>query len=324
MTPPGALREGREAKRLNSPGWGWLKRALTAIFFAAVAVFTVRYAQNVDWPQVWASIRGTPAGVLALAVALAAASHAMVSSFDLLGRYYTGHHLPAARVMGVNFISYAFNLNMGALVGGVAFRFRLYSRLGLDNPTITRVLSLSVLTNWLGYLAVGGAVFTFVPLPLPPAWKLDSAGLHFLGIALLLGAALYMALCFWSPRRSMRLRSHELLLPPARMATVQLAISSINWLVMGGILHTLLRGEVAFLTVLMVLLVAAVAGVITHVPAGLGVLEAVFIALLSHRIAEPQLIAALLTYRAIYYIAPLGAAAVLYLLFETRVASRNS
>jgi hypothetical protein len=40
------------------------------------------------------------------------------------------------------------------------------------------------------------------------------------------------------------------------------------------------------------------------VPAGLGVFEAVFIALLSHRISEGQLLAALLGYRAVYYIGP--------------------
>lgn len=326
MSRPAGLHaeEARPVQRGGSTAWTWFKRVLTGVFFAAVAVFTIRYAQNVEWAQVWQSIRDTPARVLLIAIALTVASHAIVSSFDLIGRHYTGHRIPVARVVGVNFISYAFNLNMGALVGGVAFRFRLYSRLGLDNPTITRVLSLSILTNWLGYLAVGGAVFAVAPLPLPPTWKLDSTGLHILGVGMLLAAALYMALCFWSPRRSMHVRGHELLLPPARTAVVQLVISSINWLVMGGILFTLTRGQVPYVTVLTVLLVAAVAGVITHVPAGLGVLEAVFIALLSHRVPEPQLIAALLTYRAIYYIAPLGAAAVLYLLFEARVASRNS
>ena len=34
-------------------------------------------------------------------------------------------------VMAVNFVSYAFNLCIGSLVGGVGFRYRLYSRLGL-------------------------------------------------------------------------------------------------------------------------------------------------------------------------------------------------
>jgi uncharacterized membrane protein YbhN (UPF0104 family) len=56
--------------------------------------------------------------------------------------------------------------------------------------------------------------------------------------------------------------------------------------------------------------------VVTHVPAGLGVLEFVFVALLSHVVPESRLIAALLGYRAIYYIAPLMVAAVLYLVME--------
>jgi uncharacterized membrane protein YbhN (UPF0104 family) len=68
--------------------------------------------------------------------------------------------------------------------------------------------------------------------------------------------------------------------------------------------------------VLTVLLIGAVAGVVAHVPAGLGVLEFVFVALLSHQVSEGQLIGALLGYRAIYYIAPLLIAAVLYLVME--------
>ena len=63
---------------------------------------------------------------------------------------------------------------------------------------------------------------------------------------------------------------------------------------------------------LAVLLVAAVAGVITHVPAGLGVLEAVFVALLSHQLPQGQLLGALLAYRAIYYLLPLAIATVAY------------
>ena len=49
----------------------------------------------------------------------------------------------------------------------------------------------------------------------------------------------------------------------------------------------------------------AIAGVITHVPAGLGVLEAVFIALLSHQLGRNELLAALILYRFLYYLAPL-------------------
>jgi uncharacterized membrane protein YbhN (UPF0104 family) len=49
----------------------------------------------------------------------------------------------------------------------------------------------------------------------------------------------------------------------------------------------------------------------------------VYIALLSHRIPEGQLLAALLTYRAIYYITPLLIAAGLYLFVEARARTTN-
>ena len=307
----------------SQPWWPWLKRGLTLAFFAVVAWFMVRYARNVDWGEVWSAMLATPRGTLLGAAALAAASYALYSCFDLLGRHYTGHGLPVPKVMQVNFISYAFNLNMGSLVGGVAFRYRLYSRLGLDNPTITRVVTLSMLTNWLGYLLLAGAVFAIAPLALPPDWKMSSHGLQLLGIGLLGLGALYLGLCATATQRSFTVRGHELMLPPPRMAALQVAMSCANWLIMGGIIYTLLQGQIAYPAVLSVLLVAAVAGVITHVPAGLGVLEAVFVALLSHQVPEGPLLGALLTYRALYYIGPLLVAAIMYLVVELR-ARRQS
>lgn len=332
MKPAGGLRQragsgdsgaGPAPRKTTHPWWPWLRRVLTFAFFALVAVFSIRYARNVDWAEVWAAITGTPPQVLLAAAALAAASHALYSCFDLLGRHYTGHRLPVRRVMGITFISYAFNLNMGSLVGGVAFRYRLYSRAGLGNAITTRILTLSMLTNWLGYLVLGGAVFAVAPLALPPDWKIDSEGLRWLGLALVAAAALYVALCLWSPRRSFDVRGHEIELPPPRMVAVQLAMSCTNWMVIGGVIFVLLRGQLPYVAVLSVLLVAAVAGVITHVPAGLGVLEAVFVSLLSYRISEGQLLGALLTYRALYYIAPLLLASALYLLLEARTAARR-
>ena len=63
---------------------------------------------------------------------------------------------------------------------------------------------------------------------------------------------------------------------------------------------------------------AAVAGVITHVPAGLGVLEAVFVTMLSSRLPAAQLLAGLLAYRAVYYLLPLAVAAALFAHVEWR------
>ncbi len=136
-------------------------------------------------------------------------------------------------------------------------------------------------------------------------------------------AGAYVTSCLFAQRRRLRWRRRMIRLPSPALVGVQLALSCVNWLLMGALIHLLLRGQLPYLQVLAVLLVAAIAGVAAHVPAGLGVLEAVFVALLSHRVPQPQLLAALLSYRAIYYLVPLGLAAILYLVQEARPAEKS-
>ncbi|HEY0887100.1 MAG TPA: lysylphosphatidylglycerol synthase domain-containing protein [Ramlibacter sp.] len=298
--------------------WPWFKRGLTLLFFVAVAVLLVRYARTLDWKDVFDSVRALPAPALLLAIGLAAASHLLYSCFDLLGRHYTGHALRTRTVMAVNFISYAFNLCLGSLVGGVAFRYRLYSRLGLKTGVITRIVSMSMLTNWIGYMLLGGFIFLVHTPELPPTWKMSNHGLQWLGVGLIAVALAYLAACAMAGDRSWIVRGHELYLPPWRMALLQFAMAGTNWSLMAGVIYVLLGQRIPYSDVLAVLLIAAVAGVIAHVPAGLGVFEFVFVALLSHVVPESRLIGALLGYRAIYYIGPLAVAALLYLAMELR------
>jgi len=298
--------------------WPWARRVVVWGFFGLVAWLLVTQARAIDWGEVLEAIRALPATTLLAAGALAASSFVLYSTYDLLGRHLTRHTLGAGTVMGVTFISYAFNLNFGSLVGGVAFRYRLYSRLGLGNATITRVLGFSMLTNWLGYLVVAGAAFSFWPMALPPEWKIGSGGLRVLGAVLLALSAGYLALCAFSAGRVWRVRGHTFKTPGLAMALLQLAMSCLNWSLMGGVIWLLLQGQIGFPHVLAVLLVAAVAGVVTHVPAGLGVLEAVFVALLSYQVPEATLLGALLAYRGLYYLLPLVVALVGYLVTEVR------
>ena len=324
MSAESTLAAGRRSPGSRSRrGWPLAKRGLTVLFFVAVLGLIANQAVKIEWETVLASISAYAPRTLLIAAGLAFASHAVYCTYDLIGRHQTRHGLPVARVAGIGLVSYAFNLNLGSLVSGVAFRYRLYSRLGLPTDVTTQVLALSLLTNWLGYLFVGGLVFTFQPIALPPDWKIGSDGLRVLGVAMLLLVAAYLGACAGARRREWTLRGRVVRLPSGRIATLQLAVSATNWLIIAAIVYTLLQRHIDYPTVLSVLLVAAVAGVITHVPAGLGVLEAVFVALLSHRVLQHELLAALLSYRAIYYLAPLTIASALFLFIDRRAARRS-
>ena len=303
--------------------WPWAKRLFTLGFLAVVGALLWRYAEHVDWGEVWTSLEELPRTALLLAVALAGASHLLYSCFDLLGRHYTGHSLRARTVMAINFISYAFNLTLGSIVGGVGFRYRLYSQAGLPNGVITRIVSMSMLTNWLGYKLLAGLLFIFHPLQLPPAWHMGNHGLQWVGLVLVAISGAYIVSCVRMGDRRWDVRGHELYLPPWRMALLQMAISCANWMLMAGVIYVLLQQQVNYTDVLTVLLVGAIVGVFAHVPAGLGVFEFIFVALLSHRVPEARLLAALLGYRAIYYIVPTVIAGAMYLAFELK-AKRKS
>jgi uncharacterized membrane protein YbhN (UPF0104 family) len=299
------------------PWWPWLKRGAGALFFVCVAGLLVSQARHIEWHKVLSSLASYPVSAAWGAVLLTLASFTLYSCFDLLGRHYTGHQLGTGRVMATTFVSYVFNLNLGSLVGGIATRYRLYSRLGLDPGVITRIVSFSMLTNWLGYLLLAGLIFSVQPPPLPESWKIDSSQLRYVGFALTAIAIAYLAACAFMRQRKLQIRGHSIELPSARLAGLQLLMGASNWLIMSGIVFILLQHRIGFSAVASVLLLAAVAGVITHVPANLGVLEAVFVALLSHKMPQHELLAALVAYRVLYYLTPLALGTVIYIAMES-------
>ncbi len=315
---PGKRRKHAGRHHTQRPWWPWLKHGVTAVFFVLVVTLLVKQAHTIEWSAVLTSLAHYPVTAAWGAVALAAASFALYSCFDLLGRRYIGHKLSTPTVMMVTFVSYAFNLNLGSMVGGVAFRYRLYSRLGLGNGVIARIMSLSMLSNWMGYVLLAGLVFTVKPPTLPAGWPITAFGLRLAGIALLAVAVGYLAFCAMPHRRPLHIRGHTIDRPSMRMAGLQLLMGAGNWLTMSGIIFILLQHRIEFSAVVSVLLLAAVAGVITHIPGNLGVLEGVFVALLSHLMPANDLLAGLVAYRVIYYLIPLGIATLVYLVLETR------
>lgn len=304
-----------------SPAQRWT-RWLGLVFAVAVLGLLAWAARRVDWPAVLQALRAMPLEVVAAAAGAALLSYGLYSAYDLIGRAWIGHRLAWWRVLGVTAISYAFNLNLGMIVGGVGIRYRLYSKLGLRGGQIGRILTMSVVTNWLGYGVLAGGVFLFRQIRPPADWHVTGATLQLLGGALWLLVAAYLAMCGWSRRRDFTVRGHRIRLPGLGMALAQVALSCANWLAIALMLYLLLRGQIPFGLVLGTSLVAAVAGVVARLPAGLGVIEAVFVTVLASRLPQASVLATMLVYRALYYLLPLLLATAGHLWIEAR-ASRG-
>lgn len=317
---PTAAPSGVTAK----PWWPAAQRVFWTLCLLITAVLLVETGRHWDWSSALAALRGLPMTALLAGMAFAVVGHVLYASYDVLGREPdaalagAGAAVPSRWVFAVGFVSFAFKLNLGTLLGGVALRYRLYSRLGMTVDEITRILASSVLTNWLGYAGLTGLLLLWRPPELPPGWALGGAVLHVLGAGLLLVAIAYIAACFWAEGHQWRWRRHVVTLPSARMALAQLALSALHWALTAAVCWALLERQVDFASVLNALLVSAVAGLITHVPGGLGVLETIFLALLQHRAGQADLLAAMLGYRVIYYVLPLALATLLFFVIDRR------
>jgi uncharacterized membrane protein YbhN (UPF0104 family) len=316
-----------DSHRAGSPALTALAKrfghVVALVFLAAVCWLVIDRARKVDWHAVWLALLAYPLSTLAVALALATTAHMLFASYDLLARRYVGHKVRPLKVLGVGLVVYAVNLNLGSLIGGIGFRWRLYSKLGLDALQIGRIFGFSVTTNWSGYFVLAGVLLATRSFEPPPELGIPGELLQLLGIALLTVAALYLVACFTARKRSIELRGHHFVLPTGDIAWRQLALSMLHWSVTGALIYTLMPPGPDYPTVLGTLMCAAVAGTIVRVPGGLGVVEAVFVATLGDRVPEGALIAALLAYRAAFYLLPLAGATAMHFTLEA-LARRHS
>ena len=301
-----------------------LKRAALLLWIAVIGYIVVSKGLEMDWPKVLQALESFEVATMAVAFALGIPAFLACASFDLVGRHATGHRLPVPRVMLISWTGYFFSLNLGALVGGLAFRYRLYMPYRLSGMTISQVIGLSILTNWSGYVPIAGAMLVGQPPDLPAAWGVSDVVMRGTGILLLAAFAGYLALCWLRGGSRVRWKDSEFELPTLKIAAMQVALSVVSWGSIGAIITWLIPADVSWLAVMPVLMISAIAGIWSHVPSGLGVIELVFLALLGHQVAENELLAAILVYRLVYYLVPFAVAIGAYAYLEASAKRRSA
>lgn len=316
---PNALRKELTARRSRQVRW--LGRIASVVFAGLMVWLIASRTTSIDWGKVAGALQEMSRISLMQAAALALLSYLLYGSIDWFARIYT-QQVARLRQLAIAIVCYAFNLNLGSLIGSVALRYRLYSRSKVAPPTVAQIIALSLLSNWSGYCLLMGLLFVSRRVQLPDGWGVGMLGLQAAGAALLLALLIYLVLCWRQRGQPLRIRGRQLRLPRLRLGILQIAVSSANWMAIAGVVHVLMPKHVEYGVVLAAFLLSSVAGAMAHVPGGLGVLEAVFLALLGDRVEQHQLLAALLAFRAIYYLIPLALAILLYAWLEYQAPGR--
>jgi phosphatidylglycerol lysyltransferase len=285
---------------------------VVALFAVALRVLQGTLA-HYDYHAVIRYVSSLPADQVVLAVILTLLGYLVMTGYDTLAFRYIRHPLPYFKIALASFIGYAFNNNVGlsGLVGG-SLRYRLYNAWRLGAVEIAKVIAFCTITFWLGFIILGGIFFIASPPAVPPTLHVPFDSVRILGIVLLLPALAYMAWIAFR-REPLRVRQWEFELPSPGLFFSQVAISSLDWVLAAAVLYILLPDSLplTFVHFLGIFLLAQIAGVASNVPGGLGIFEAISLIFLAPFYPAGAILGALVAFRAIYYLLPLGVAAIL-------------
>lgn len=306
---------GQTPRRARS----WLRLAVSGagLLLLPAALWILHHElRKYQYHELADAIRGLPRAGVLLAIGLTVVNYVVLASYDLLGLRFVRRPLPVHKAMLAAVAGFAISNSIGLfLVSAGLIRLGLYSNWGLSAAEVAGVVTFNSITFHLGLFTVGGLMLAGAPLP--ESLPLPVPLLRLLGVLLLALVAAYFLMSL-RHRRFVEIRRLRIPIPSLGLALGQLAISITDWVLSAAVIYVLLPADVAvpFATFFGIFVLAQLAGILSQVPGGLGVFETALVLLLRRLCPTDQLVGTLLVYRAIFYLLPLAAAALLLGAYE--------
>ena len=301
--------------------------ALTLLLFAIALIACRHLLSELDLYALQDSLQEIPKPALLGALAATAVGFLILLGYEWSASRYAGVKLPAKTLAFGGFTAFAIGNAIGlSLLSGGSVRYRLYARFGVGASEVAHMTLFASLSLGCA-LPPLAALATLSNLPAAsaalniPVWVLGSVAFAVLALFALLALGIYRRrlpeqpipdnLLVKAGRRTLRL-------PSPRLTLLQLVITALDVAAAATVLYLLLPEAPPFGPFLLVYLLALAAGVLSHVPGGVGVFEAILLAAFADKLGAAPLAAALLLYRMIYVILPLLVACFMLLLNEAQ------
>lgn len=259
------------------------------------------------------------ANQIAAALLLTAASYLMLTLYDRFALRVIGRPLPWRTYALASFTSYTLSHNLGlALLTGGSARYRVYRAAGLSGGEIGSVIALASLSFWNGVILLAGvAAMTSTQMLPVVGWQPPLQWLHLAGLIALTLCILPLLFRHFG-LEAVDIGGWRTPLPRPTRSAAMTAVAAVDLAAASAALFVLLPtpDAAAYPAFFLGYMLAIIAALISHVPGGLGVFEAVVIATVPGD--KAQLLAALLGYRVVYYLLPLLLAALLLAWHEAK------
>jgi uncharacterized membrane protein YbhN (UPF0104 family) len=306
--------------------WSMLLRYAFKLLFVA-AILGAGYLLYRTWSQysfddVMRALKSIPKTNLVLGLLFATCSYFCLAWNDWLGVRYAGKPLPFRQTALASFtgLSIGHNVGLAALSSG-AVRYRFYSRWGLAAEEIAKIIVFCGATVALGLSTLGAISLYLRPEDAAKMTGLSPSAVSGVAIACLAFPIIYLVLSA-TLRKPLRIRRWHFDMPIFRLAVGQVIVGTVNFAFVAACLHQMLSalGDAPYLRVATASITANIAAIISHIPGGLGVLEATVV----HVMPGAESIAAVVAYRVIYYFIPLAIGIPLFIASEVILKSEEA
>lgn len=290
--------------------WAIVGPVLSVGLFVGALAVLASILSEVKADDVVAAFTATPRSAVALSIAFTFCSYLALTGYDGLALRQIGAvGVPYSTAAIGSFTSYAISYTLGLpLLTAGTVRYRVYGAAGLTAPQIAALTLVCTLTFWLGMGAVLALGLIFVPEAVAHVDRLPRTVNMAMGLGIIAVIVAYVAYVS-SRRRVVTVEGWSLPLPGGRVTLTQIVLGVLDVAAGAAALFVLLPGEVPipFVTFAVIYVLAAILGVASHAPGGIGVFEATMLVALPS-IPRDQLLASILIYRVIYYFIPFALA----------------
>jgi len=271
------------------------------------------------------SVAAVSAQAYILAGLSALAAYAALAWYDRIALIYLNRHRSISwpYIATCSFVTYALGHNLGASVlSGGLVRLRAYCAKGLSPGEVAVLVGLCSFTFGYGMMLLMGIVFVLEPqivqslVNVIPRLNLPAPLVQLIGAALLMLCGLYVV-GSWRGFKPLRIRSLYVFYPKLPIVARQLIAAPLEIIAAAGIIYFALpeAGNPGFMIVLGAFLLSFSAGLLSQTPGGIGVMEAVFLAIVN-TMPPSDVIAALLVWRLMYLLIPLALSLPIVIAFE--------
>ena len=294
-------------------GWRWIGPILSLLMIAGALVVLWRLLRDVDLDKVVGAMMATSPQAILAACVFVAVGYVTVTFYDYFALRTIGRsEVPYRTAAFASYTSYTIGHNLGATVftGGLV-RLRIYSAWGLGIVEVAKIAFVTGLTFWLGNVVVLGIALAYAPdaaaaVTQLPAWINRALGLT--ALATIAGYIIWLL-----PRsRSVGRDTWQVTLPNARLTFVQIGIGVLDFAA-GSLAFYMLMPAIPitdFAVVAVVFVSATLLGFLSHAPGSLGIFDAATLIALPHFQTE-ELLASLLIFRILYFVAPFAVAVLM-------------